>query len=426
MKVGLPHQVETVAQALGLRPEARILVLGDPAADLCAALASHGYRVDCCPDLQRTRRSRHVNIIAQDIAELLDYAAPWELVIGVDGFRRIQQTHTLTSLDHLLCWLAGQTTAAILEAPRTPLAPDLHDLGPYRVEELLTSFAFVSELEGGNPRQQEACRPLVLASNQGMLHEGEWIPRESLSTLGLSTPADESTVRTYRLQPTSIRPEAAVKIECASSDYFERCEASAEALFLQSVDARVRQALGLPRLRSWHHGRAVSTVIRDWVPGVPLTSADCRTGRISTSDVIGCASEWAQVGLFHNDLRPWNLLWNGSSVTAIDYAEASSWDNDVQDLPQILALAGTLAALVTEDIPWGSAFLAAVLDTAAHAGIFDRWPVESQLHAPWLNLPQSAEDVALAVSCLSTPTAQDVMSTVVDTLMTTGPAVLNG
>jgi len=410
MTSDLVTAIDRIASACSFGSAPRALIIGDASAEMCTALARLGFVVDCCPDLQTVADARHVNERFRDLDSLHLHEQAWDLAVAVDGFRRVQRVHRPEELSRFLTLLADQASATIVEAPRTPLAPDLHDLGPYVVRDFLTGFRFVSELHD-HVSLSDRPRPILVASNAGLLLDGAWIPGQELEALDRGRTHDESAVSTYR------RGEHIIKIERASRDYFERCEASSEARFLTAVDTHTREALGLPHVLSWCQGRAVSTVVREWVPGRPVEPAACRPHGLPLAALVDFCSRMATTGLFHNDLRPWNLLWTGSSFTAVDYADAAFDDRDVQDLPQILAFAGTIAGLVSEELSWGSAFHEELLGLVSHEGISDRWPFEEQRGAPWRSLPAAATRLVETLSQIEDQDAGRIVSVVVEILM---------
>lgn len=265
------------------------------------------------------------------------------------------------------------------------LAPDLNNLGPFEVRAMLGGFEYLSEPALDLPT------PLVLASDHHLLAGGEWFAAADLDRIDdADADADLRTVRTYRAPGDRI-----VKVECASEDYLERSQVLAEAVFLGRADARLRERLGLPRVRDLGRGRAVVSLVRDRVegathpdPGSPVMDA--------MSAILDLVSDFAGARIFHNDLRPWNIVWEGARARLVDFGDSSGWDEDVRDLPQVLALAGTLAAVATTEIRGGEHFHHDVLHVARQSGALDRWPVASQFTDPWLMLPATRARLTLS------------------------------
>jgi len=163
-----------------------------------------------------------------------------------------------------------------------------------------------------------------------------------------------------------------------------------EAAFLDGVDERVRDSLGLPTVLSLRRGRAVTTLVREDLVGGPPPEVDQQL-----TAIVDVAARYAALGLFHNDFRPWNLLWDGDRATMLDFSDTSSLDDDVRDLPQVLALAGTLAAVATPEIRWGDVFHVDLLDLADRCGLFDAGPSERLFGDPWLRLPSRRDGIAV-------------------------------
>lgn len=377
---------ELVEHLPGLGRPPRALVLGDANAVVCRALASAGWTTSCCPDSQRGREpADHVDRRYARIVDVLDAPEPFDVVVATEGWRRLRETNRPPVVADLLGWTRRNAGVTIVEAPRHEIAPDLHDLGPFRTLGLLGGFRFLAEVSvvdgSAVPRT-----PVVVASDQFLLVDDAWVPASDVARLD-ADPVDAPLrpVRTFRVPGTRI-----VKVECTSEDYFARTQLLGEASFLGGVDEHVRDELGLPRLLSLVRGRAVTTLVREDVAGGPAPDVDRQLAA-----VVDIAARYAALGLFHNDVRPWNLLWEDGRARLVDFTETSTHDDDVRDLPQVLALAGTLAAIATGEIRHGDPFHTDVLELAGASGLLDRWPLERQLTGPWLALPERRDRIVV-------------------------------
>jgi len=307
-------------------------------------------------------------------------------------------------------WLAKYSTATLVEAPRRPLAPDLHDLGPYSLD-IFEPFQFLSELHCESFSITEPPRPLLVASNQGLLVGSTWRPPTEFTALSGGRDNRNRGVETFHHR------NGVFKVERASADYFERCQALNEATFLQMIPTETRLHLDLPAVQALWRGRAVTHVFRENVPGRPLTPGVGRDDPALIQEFVNACGKLGGCGLFHNDLRPWNLLWDGDRVRFIDFADTSTEDLDVQDLPQILAFAGTLAGLIGNDLPWGEDFLAAVWAAFYASGALDRYSLDSLRGAPWIRLEYSNEFLATSWSGLADAPPSLIIAVVIDALM---------
>jgi predicted Ser/Thr protein kinase len=361
-----------------------VLVLGDPAARICRELREHGLMITCCTDLQSSPDADHAGALVSSLDSLLDGGGRWDAVVALDGFDRINDVRSPVARSRMMHGLRQITDLLVLTPARRECpAPDLNDLGPYDTADLFACFPLLTECEltptGGS------AGPLIVASTQLLGLGDQWVRASELRELSRTASGVSHTVRTFEWH------DAIIKVEAASEHYFERCQALAEARFLTTVDESIAVRLSLPRVRLIERGRAVSHVLRDRVEGRSLEPGEARGSPQLLEHVVSAAADLAACGLFHNDLRPWNLLYDGSNVRFVDWAEASTCDADVRGLPQVLALAGTLAALLTDEIPWSNGF---VEGTAALVppgmGPLSQRDVSGR---EWLALPAYSQDL---------------------------------
>jgi hypothetical protein len=205
-----------------------------------------------------------------------------------------------------------------------------------------------------------------------------------------------------------------LKVERSNGQYFQRCEASAEANFLSHSTTELRLALDLPEVFSVHSGRAVSAMTRATVPGQVLRPGICGTQEVPIGALITWATTWAAAGVFHNDLRPRNLLWDGEKVRAIDFADSGYNDLDVQDVPQIFAFASTVAAALHPEIRWGEYFFADIMRLAPKWAADAYRYSESMFQAPWLALPDVAIQLTAQLENSPDLTPSEVIDLVID------------
>lgn len=390
MTHGIRDFVAGLAGRFGESDRLRALVLGDPSADVCRRLASDGHMVECCPDLQQSKNAQHVHVEAMTLGDLMSTESRWDLVVATEGFRRMQEVHHKEFLVGFFDQLADRCSVLLVEAPRRSLAPDLHDLGPYIIDEVLGRFLFVTEWDVGNDAEEPLPRPLLVASNHHLFIDGTFVDRDDLVLLAGDPMVEKKSVRTLA------RNDRVIKIELASEGYFDRCDASNEARFLDTASTSTKKELDLPRVLETRIGRAVNLVVRERMSGRALLPGECSVVRDLLVHSVDTMCRWASAGLCHNDLRPWNLLWNGSSIRFVDFANCSPVDNDVQGLPQVVAFAGTMAALTSGSVPWGDDFLPAIEALATESRLEMHFPLVELVgdgvgQSPWFALPQARD-----------------------------------
>jgi O-antigen chain-terminating methyltransferase len=89
-------------------------------------------------------------------------------------------------------------------------------------------------------------------------------------------------------------------------------------------------------------------------------------------DILGALRELHGEGFFHNDVRSWNVLWDGERARLIDFADTSRSDTD-GDLVSLLWLLHALSTGTREPTPQGKAQLPPreALDARFH-GLYDQ------------------------------------------------------
>jgi hypothetical protein len=405
--------VSQIRDSIYHRRALRILILGDPQATTCRLLALDGHDVWCCPDRQCSPTASHLQIAAKALEDLPDPVEHWDLVVAVDGFERIQQVHRVAILRRIMGKFAQNSRALLVEAPRRPLAPDLHDLGPYLTSEYLADYLAVTEIQVEDTNRTSA-PPLLLASNEGFFASGEWLSADSLKVHPPNNLEAPIVVRTFEADRTII------KVELASEGFFDECAVVAEGEFLQRASTKMRTVLGLPRVLNLHRGRAINVLVRERITGEPLSPGICARRDIPLESVIDVACHLSGLELFHNDFRPWNLLWNGAEMRVIDFANVSDTDSDVEGLPQVLALAGTLASLASPELPWGPEFVPNIMALANEAGVFATWTEDyllGETRSPWLAISKARDAI---VRCMTNPeqfSAHFIVAKVVEEIM---------
>lgn len=223
------------------------------------------------------------------------------------------------------------------------LDPALTPLGPWRPPAWMRPHGVVTEIHLPGTRP-----PLAFLSRTHALC-GDRMFRFSETLAESSSPHGDgwSTVVTDG--------RLVLKAEIASTEYLERTQVLGEARFLADQECGSLRTV-LPRLHATHVGVAVNTLLRDSVAGIPMTPDDTHRGVQAAHALLTAQGDWARAGLFHNDLRPWNLLLDGTHVHLIDFADAGCTDADVDGLPQVVALAGVLAWLLGMDLPADAGF----------------------------------------------------------------------
>ena len=114
-----------------------------------------------------------------------------------------------------------------------------------------------------------------------------------------------------------------------------------------------------PRLIDYEVGGDAATVVYSRVQGDLLGSGDpLPVEQIDAvvQEILASLRELHEEGLFHNDVRSWNVLWDGTTARLIDYADTSGVDSD-GDLGSVLWLIHALATGTREPTEQAKSYL---------------------------------------------------------------------
>ena len=314
------------------------------------------------------------------LGDLLLMKDTWDMAVLASGFDRYLRTTSELGRRELYEWLGRHSTISLISAPRRALDSTLNLLGPYQLAEISDSFTFISEITSPVELSDS---PLLVASDNWLLIGDTWYRGGDLHLLKHSLSNGDLDTRAF----CYLTPDGQIiKIELVNTDYFERCQTLREALFLQMVNESTDLLPAFPQLLTLTHGRAVVTSARKAVSGECIEhGAALRQPKLCKS-LVELASDYARSGLFHNDLRPWNVLWDGDVARFIDFADTSSRDSDTMGLPQIAALIGTLLYLQGFPIRANKAFSEDVTQLLfAPREDANHWPL-TLFDGPWRSL----------------------------------------
>ena len=274
------------------------------------------------------------NVDIQACSEFRADPGQVNVFVLIDGMRRVYETTSRANLAELLKWLGRNFQLLILEAPRQGIMPGKVDLGPYSAQVVLDALTFVSEFVSPATRVNSTA-PRLLASQHMLIDVPELTQCASVSHF--------HRIEAHGQSSTLLSESHVLKLDACSESYFERSEVASEARALNALSGQIRSRLRMPAPIHVNLGRAVNTFVRTRVPGdVRLEPV---LGEAEIALAVELARGYSAVGLFHNDIRPWNFVWDGEVPALIDYADLSVTESDTQGLPQILSLGCTLACL---------------------------------------------------------------------------------
>lgn len=259
-----------------------------------------------------------------------------DMVVMLNSLDRCRRTLHEPDYVALLTWLRTNCDLALLEAPRDPIAPGFVELGPYEVTDIVKVFPYVLE-HASSTSHRSLVPPRLIASSRWSWESGSWTEHLSAPLLHHGKSASSKTLE--------LASDAILKQDAVCDDYNQVSDVVREARFLSSASQDECALLRLPRILRFEPGRCVNTLVREKVPGSPITETDGEARAEVIAAVIDLAQRYSRAGIFHNDVRPWNVLWDGNQASFIDFAGVADFEDDTEGLPQILALNATLATI---------------------------------------------------------------------------------
>ena len=325
----------------------------------------------------------------------------WDLIIATEGAERFYATHSPQDIRRFALW-AKNSSRLLLMPPRLDLInPGAFDLGPHRIPLEFENFSYFSELGS-----QYSVAPIIGFSDHYFFDGESWHSSTSLREVGARRRTQSwdflsLAPRTFISNDTTI-----LKTQVSSPDYFESNDVAREAKFLSSVEASGLAGIALPLLQHSTSGHVVSTLARQKLEGSLLEVSSAGLSDAERQEtargLVDLACSLASHRIFHNDFRPWNILQTRNGFTMIDYADVGKTDLDVRNLPQVVALAGSLVMAL--NLSWEGKHVrdGEHFDSDA-LGIFGQYAVSTGVRLEelygdaWLALPRKKNALLKAV-----------------------------
>lgn len=287
---------------------------------VCQALAREHPNLDITFQLGRV----------QDVLQRLEPDA-YDLVLGLSVFHHVVHAVGVGTVREQLSTLAGKTALSLFEFALPDEPQPWAASQPADPRTLLSDFSFVHEVSRNATHLSTISRPLYIASNRFWLLNGEaqafedWKAESHVFPDG--SKADHCGTRRYYFGSDLI-----AKLFRLDNDEYQANnirEYTNEVAFL--THPPVGYTIPKLVLHGWHDREA--WLVRDRLPGELLV--DRVTARTPFDpnavlrDILNELAALEEAGLYHDDLRLWNVLIgpDGRS-TLIDYGALSERDAD--------------------------------------------------------------------------------------------------
>lgn len=333
----------------------------------------------------------------------------WDVVIATEGIQRFYSTATPQQLAQFFTWLQNSCRLCVIFPDHVVLDPLANNIGPHMIPEHAGAFTFISEASTHGPSIEV---PTIFLSQEFLFDGRGWHRTQEVVpyTIIHDTEINEQELlirpRTFRTQRGTV-----IKVQVGSPDFFYSLEVGRELHVLNTLSTPEYQELNFPRVLHSYQGQCVTTLEREHVHGQSLSVGSLAN---SLDQVFELAQSFANKGLFHNDFRPWNILQCGKDLSMVDFADISNEDQDSRDLPQIVALVGTLAALGQVDtfgmpLRWGDNFDIDLMAISQSYFSENGIQIQRLYRDPWLKLANLPAPPGLS----STMNINELLATVI-------------
>ncbi len=318
----------------------RVLDLGCAQGYFCLSLAKMGAttlgidfdarNISVCRllagDAPNLRCSFEVARIEDALARL--QAGEFDLVLGLSVFHHLAHQYGAASVQKMLADASNKITAALFELALDSEPPSWAVSQPANPKKILAGFGFMTEISRHPTHLSDIERPLYFASNRVWLLNGRvegfdrWTRQSHCYDSGL-----KQGTRSYFFSGGLFAKHFMLDHESCREDNLR--DHLNEVAFLSGPP----EGFHAPKLVL--HGRTESEAwcVRERVPGDLLsdliTMGKSYNEPAVIEDVVTQLAVLEANGLFHDDVRTWNVIVGGDGrATLIDYGAISKKDAD--------------------------------------------------------------------------------------------------
>ncbi|HEX4127569.1 MAG TPA: class I SAM-dependent methyltransferase [Acidimicrobiales bacterium] len=350
-------RIDVLCRAVGqisshLERPLQVLDLGSAQGYIAFRLAQLGHHVtgiDAVPEnvaLARMIGEEHpgfdVEFIEGDIVDCRDLVdlRDFDLVIGFSVLHHVAHRDGHTSAVELVATLARHIPHALFEMALATEPVFWATSLPTDPRATLTRYPFIREIALAGTHLSDVQRPTLYASTACVLAGDELQPIESWteSSHGAVDGAHRGLRRYYFVASGIVKVTARFVDDADQAVVLQlRQEFRQEA---QMLDALASRGIDAPALLEFVDGDQESILFRTTYPGVLLSeiihSTDVDAKSAVTGQVLEALAELEAHGLYHGDLRAWNVVWDPDEEKAhlIDHGSLSPipedrmWPND--------------------------------------------------------------------------------------------------
>ena len=323
----------------------KILDLGSAQGYFCFHLASLGAEVlgvdyckeniDLCNAIAKEHSELNVSFKLSSIESFLNCIKDneYDLVFGLSVLHHVIHEHGESYVKSMILSLSKKVKACVFEFAQKTEPPYWNSSQPADSRELVSEIAFVHEINKFKTHVSDVVRPMYFVSNQYWFVDGVLRGIKKTSTNShVNDGGVYKGLRKYYFSDGILLKYFDISDEKLGS--INLMDLEREKLFLESHSS------GYPELISFGQNDSVAWLVRSLLEGDVLSDALEEGKNIDFDKVIKSTLyeliSLEKEGLYHTDLRVWNvILLADSNVKLIDYGAISTekvdclWPNQI-------------------------------------------------------------------------------------------------
>ena len=215
---------------------------------------------------------------------------------------------------------------------------------PENMLSLLERYSYLKEITWLRSHSRGALRPIIYSSDELIYSNNQLkkFKKENIHQKHQYVDGKTLSRKTFEVE------DSIIKTEIHPQNMAERSEIFLESKFLISWPKESDHEFSFPRVVKLERGVLISQFEREAVPGSRIDEV------LSSSNAdqilekfLSLISKLAKLGVFPNDLRPWNILWDERDCHLIDFSSTDYFDRDVLLGPQVVSFLATADYIVS-------------------------------------------------------------------------------
>jgi hypothetical protein len=280
-----------------------------------------------------------INIHFLEVDELAQLSyEKYDLALVVGSLDHVYRCLNIDKQAEFSDFIRFNSRASIWEIPVFEQSAHWNWSLPKNMFDLFERFSYIKELSWLRSHSRGALRPILFISDE-LIFSSNQIKRFRQSDIFQKHEyVDGNTLsrKTFKVEESIIKTEIHPPNMANNSDIF------LESKFLTDCPTEILSKFSFPKILGIEKGVLVSQFERTLIPGKRLDEVlSAANARLILRKFLSLMSELAKHGVFPNDLRPWNILWDEDKCHLIDFSSTDYFDRDVHFVPQVVSFLAT-------------------------------------------------------------------------------------